>query len=136
MIRYRDVITAMPPRGRLRIHSTDDPTKPPRGKKLVTPVYDSFPETKSLIAAILHARGESGATPDMLQKVVAWARSVRMETEQLRDLANRQRRPRNDKEPDRGLENERNRALLDGVLDGSSTIRIADGGGFSFANAE
>lgn len=125
------------PRGRPRIHPTDEPIKFPRGRKPPTPpVYDSFAETKSLITAILRSRGDLGATPEMLQKVVAWARSVRAETDLLRDLAERQRRPKSGTEPDRVLENEMNRALLDGVLDGSITIRVADDGGFSFASID
>jgi hypothetical protein len=87
-----------------------------------------------LVAAILRSRGTVGATPATLQKVVAWARSVRAETELLRDLADRQRRPRTGTEPDRIMTNEMNRALVDGVLDGSIRIHVADDGGFTFSS--
>lgn len=99
-------------------------------------MYDSLAETRLLITAILRARGDLGATPEILRKVVAWARSVRSETDALQDLAGRQRRAKNGTEPDRVLVNEMNRALLDGVLGGAITIRVADDGGFSFASLD
>ncbi|MBC8134993.1 MAG: hypothetical protein H8F28_03795 [Fibrella sp.] len=61
---------------------------------------------------------------------------MRTETDLLHDLAGRQRRPKIGAEPDRVLGNEMNRALLDGVLDGSIEIRVADNGGLSFASAD
>ena len=126
-------------RGRPRIHPADEPAKSPRGRKPpvpTPPVYDSLAETRLLITAILRARGDLGATPEILRKVVAWARSVRSETDALQDLAGRQRRAKNGTEPDRVLVNEMNRALLDGVLGGAITIRVADDGGFSFASLD
>lgn len=126
------------PRGRPRINPADDPGKPQRARRstvLTPPEQDSFTETKFLVAAILRSRGVLGATPGVLQKVVAWARSVRAETELLRDLADRQRRPRTGTEPDRVMTNEMNRALLDGVLDGSIRIQVSDDGGFTFSAA-
>lgn len=126
----------MPARGRPRISPAGEPAKSVRSRKPPAPAAlgdDSFGETRLLVAAILRARGGQGATPEMLHRVVAWARSVRAETELLHGLAARQRRPKNGTEPDRLLTNEMNRALLEGVLDGSIAIRVADDGGFSFA---
>ncbi|MBC8134977.1 MAG: hypothetical protein H8F28_03715 [Fibrella sp.] len=125
------------PRGRPRIHPTDEPAKPLRGRKPpAPPIYDSLAETRTLIGAILRSRGDLGASPEMLQRVVAWARSVRTETNLLHELAERQRRPKTGTEPDRAQDNEMNRALLDGVLGGSIVIRVADDGGFTFASLE
>ncbi len=125
----------MPGRGRPRTRPVEEPAKPEHRRKAAPPVYDSYAEIRSLITAILRSRGEQGARLDMLQGVLVWARNVRSETEALRELGERQRRPKGGAEPDRLLQNEMNRALLDGVIEGTIIIHLADDGSFSFASS-
>src|SRR4051812_34723501 len=130
------------PRGRPRTRPIEETpegaVKPVRrrgpARKTVAAAPDTFSETKSLVVAILKSRGERGATSDTLQNVIGWARAVRAETEAIRELSTRQRRPKTGAEPERSVKNELNRALLEGVLDGSITLDVADDGSFSFTD--
>lgn len=134
------------PRGRPRTRPIEDGAAPKDDAKPVqrrgpakknvsaVPAYDSYSETKSLLSAILRTRGDRGATPEILENVLSWARSVRTEGSYLKDLTSRQRRPKTSVEPDRILKSEMNRALLDGVLEGKIMISVGDDGTFSFAH--
>jgi hypothetical protein len=67
--------------------------------------------------------------------VIAWARGVREEANTLQQLSTRQRRPKASADPDRITKNEMNRALLEGILDGTITLDVADDGTLAFTHA-
>ncbi len=122
------------PRGRPRSQPLAELNKPVRRAKAAAtlPISDSFAETKKIIATILADRGERGTPPEVLHQVLSWVQAVRAETAALNELNARQRRPKASNEPDRVLQNEMNRALLEGLLDGTITLQIVDDGTFSF----
>jgi hypothetical protein len=89
-------------------------------------------ETALLVDAVLRSRGGRGATPDMLQNVVTWARTVRAEGDALRELSGRPRRQKTQAPMERVARFELNRALLDGVLQGTVALDVNDDGTLQF----
>jgi hypothetical protein len=110
--------------------------KPPvtRRRRPAQPLPDTLAETTTLINAALESRRTQGATTELLQKVVSWARAIREEGEELRIAAGRQRRTRGMLTPERITRHETNRALLEGVLAGRIHIQIEDSGEMLFVH--
>ena len=105
-----------------------------RRRRRSTPVAapDYAQETVLLVEAALKSRGSKGATQDVLASVVAWARSVRAEGEELKVINSRPRRTKNQAPVDRVATYEMNRALLDGILTGGITVDVQDDGKLIF----
>jgi len=131
------------PRGRPRTRPIEDATEntaprpvrrrgPNRKTLTVSAAPDSFVETKAIIAAILKSRGDRGASAEILQNVISWARNVRAEEAALKELSSRQRRPKTGVDGDRVAKNELNRALLEGILEGVITLDVSEEGTLSF----
>lgn len=103
-----------------------------RRKRATAAIPDTLPETTTLINAALESRRGSGATTELLQQVVSWARGIREEGDELRVISGRQRRTRGLLTPERVTRYETNRALLEGVLAGRIHIQITDNGEMRF----
>jgi hypothetical protein len=92
-------------------------------------------ETTLVVEAALKSRGAKGATQDVLQNVVNWARSVRTEGDELRVLASRPRRLKTQAPVERTARYEMNKALLDGILTGGITLDVLEDGQIVFIHS-
>ena len=109
---------------------------PRRRRRRRSPIAGSetSSETTTLIAAVLRSRGPQGATPEILKNVINWALRIREEGEEIRAAQGRiRRKPLVPSE--RLAHHEMNRALLDGVLDGSVTVKVQDDGQLLFVHS-
>lgn len=95
---------------------------------------DTSSETSTLIGAVLRSRGPQGATPEILSSVITWALRIREEGEEIRAAQGRIRRK--PLVPSEKLAYyEMNRALLDGVLEGTLTVKVQDDGQLLFVHS-
>ena len=118
--------------------TTAPPVRRRRRRRTTIPTVDTFSETSTLLSAVLRNRGSQGATSDMLHHVIAWATRVREEGEELRAPGPGPGRGRR-KPPipaERLALHEMNRALLEGVLNGTLTLQVQDDGSLLFLHAE
>lgn len=97
---------------------------------------DYADETEALIAAALKSRGAKGATQETLQSVIAWARSIRAEGEEIKMIQSRPRRPKTQASAERIIKYDLNRALLDGILAGSVLLDVQENGELRFLHGE
>ena len=86
--------------------------------------------------AVLRSRGTAGATSDLLQSVIGWAREIREEGDTLTELTSRPRRRKTAAAPERIARYEMDRALLDGVLAGTVLLDVREGGQLLFKYAQ
>jgi hypothetical protein len=93
-------------------------------------------ETVKLVEAVLRSRGAKGATQETLQSVITWARGIRDEGEQLRELASRPRRQKTQAPMERLAAYEMNRALLDGILAGAIVLDVQSDGVLVFLHSD
>ncbi|GAB4457593.1 MAG: hypothetical protein OHK0029_17660 [Armatimonadaceae bacterium] len=112
----------------------ETPTPRRRRRRRAPGTSDTYSETSTLINAVLRSRRDHGATPEVLQHVISWAHSVREEGEELREMTGRTRRQKPNIPGDRVARYELNRALLDGVLAGTITLRVEDDGKLLFVD--
>jgi hypothetical protein len=77
-----------------------------------------------------------GATQEVLQSVIAWARGIREEGDALRELSGRPRRQKAQAPSERIARYDMNRALLDGILKGVITLDVLDGGTIVFLHKD
>ena len=125
---------AAPPPAEATPEAVEGTVKRRRRRRTATaPDYAS--ETVSLVEAALRSRGSRGATSDVLQGVVNWARGVRAEGEELKTLSARPRRLKAQAPSDRLVRYEMNRALLDGILVGAITLDIQGDGELVFVHS-
>lgn len=113
---------------------TGTATAPVRRRRRTQSAPDYTADTAKIVAAVLKNRGGKGATPDLLQKVIQWVRSIREENEAYTELANRPRRRKTVFQADRMAKYELNKALLDGILAGEITLDILEDGSMVFAH--
>ncbi len=102
---------------------------------------ETVSETTTLIRAVLRSRGIKGATSDVLQHVISWAYGIREEADELRTGGTstgtgRGRRAKVAVPTERLARHEMNRALLEGVLDGSIYLQVSDEGGLLFIHSD
>ena len=121
---------------RTQVSTTTAPATPgrrPGRRRAIT--ADSAQETATIVDAVLKSRGTVGATSDLLQSVIAWAREIREEGDVLIELTSRPRRRKTAAAPERIARYEMDRALLDGVLAGTVLLDVREGGQLLFKHA-
>jgi hypothetical protein len=126
--------TPPPPEETPAAEGAETPTRRRRRRRTVA-APDYANETVTLVEAVLKGRGSRGATPETLQAVVNWARTVRGEGDALKELAGRPRRQKAQAAGDRIVKFEMNRALLDGVLAGAIALDVQEDGSLVFMHA-
>lgn len=84
---------------------------------------------------MLKSRAGRGASQDALHAVIQWARGVHNEAEALKLLVGRPRRMKAQASVERIAAFQLNKALLDGVLEGSIGVDVDDNNGIIFLQA-
>ncbi len=96
---------------------------------------DHVAQTGILIGALLKARDGAGTSQADALAVVSWARGVHEEEAALRALATRARKMNAPGVAERQMAHTVNKALLDGVLAGTTTINVDSEGAIVFGDA-
>lgn len=107
-----------------------------RRKSLPTALVNELSDANALVAALLQSRGEQGATQDDFHVVVAWARGIRDEGTALNTLSARPRQQKTMAPTERLTRYEMNRALLDGVIEGSIGLDVVEDGTLRFVSQQ
>lgn len=116
----------------VEMENGESPTRRRRRRRTQNTAPDYAAETVSLVEAALRSRGARGASQELLQSVISWARSVRAEGEELKLLQGRPRRQKTQAPADRLVRYEMNRALLDGILAGTIVLDVQENGDLLF----
>jgi hypothetical protein len=96
---------------------------------------DHVAQTGILIGALLKARDGAGTSQGDALAVVSWARGVHEEEAALRALATQARKLKAPGVAERQMAHTVNKALLDGVLAGTTTINVDSEGSIVFGDA-
>ncbi|MBB6053440.1 hypothetical protein [Armatimonas rosea] len=103
-----------------------------RRRRRRTGAIDHVAQTALLVESLLKTRGAQGASQEELQSVIAWARGVHGEAEELKTLVGRPRRQKALASPERMAAFELNKALLDSVLAGTIGVNVSSSGAIVF----
>jgi hypothetical protein len=95
---------------------------------------DHAAQTQILAGALLKARGTAGVSQSDVLQVVTWARGVHEEGAALKALATRVRKANAVGVAERQVAHEVNKALLDSVLSGATTINVDGAGNIVFGD--
>jgi hypothetical protein len=95
---------------------------------------DHVAQTQVLVSGLLKARAGAGASAGDALAVVAWAHGVHAEGAELKALATRVRKVNAPGVAERKMAYEVNKALLDGVLAGATTINVGEEGSILFGD--
>jgi hypothetical protein len=96
---------------------------------------DHVAQTGILISALISARSGGSVSQGDALAVVSWARGVHEEEAALRALATRARKMNAPGVAERQMAHTVNKALLDGVLAGTTTINVDGEGSIVFGDA-
>ena len=114
--------------------SVETTTAPVKRRRRRT-VIDHVGQTKTLVAALMTARGAGGAGPDDALKVILWVRGVHAEAAELKVLSTRVRLAKAENVVDRRMALDVHQALLNGVLGGELLVDVDDAGDVVFSSA-
>jgi len=95
---------------------------------------DHAAQTQILVSSLLKARGAEGATGEAALAIGNWARGEYEKGAELKTLATRVRKVKAPGVAERKLSYEVNKALLDGVLAGATTINVDRAGSIVFGD--